>query len=256
MLNDRSTDNSAEVVASVMPEARVIETDYGNAAAARNKGASEASGELLAFLDADNVWYPWHLEQAKRTLLESGDAVYMSYPGQSPDALQSEGVGVTAPFESIATGLGINDFLKLRFRRGFGFPTTGQVHRVDVFRAIGGFDESQVRRHDFELFMRAAKEGRWSFHPKRSWWSRPPRPGDISHDTVACQYYACRAYIINRMRHNSRLMRRVIRKHSFMAIREACLSGDPSAVSEAMELCSKHTSLVDRVRLWYVRRNC
>jgi glycosyltransferase involved in cell wall biosynthesis len=61
IVDDGSTDNTAELVAGLSPHIRVIRTANQGAAAARNRLYAGASGDLLAFLDADDIWHPQHL---------------------------------------------------------------------------------------------------------------------------------------------------------------------------------------------------
>ena len=55
VVDDGSTDDSAEVAAG-MTGIQVIRQAHTGIAAARNRGVEQASGQLLAFLDADDVW--------------------------------------------------------------------------------------------------------------------------------------------------------------------------------------------------------
>jgi glycosyltransferase involved in cell wall biosynthesis len=63
VIDDGSTDRSGEVARSY-PDSRVRVVRQPNAgpAAARNHGVQLARGELLAFLDADDLWEPRKLE--------------------------------------------------------------------------------------------------------------------------------------------------------------------------------------------------
>lgn len=63
VVDDGSTDDSLKALATVRsPLLRVISQKNKGAAAARNTGIREASGELIAFLDADDVWLPDFLQ--------------------------------------------------------------------------------------------------------------------------------------------------------------------------------------------------
>jgi glycosyltransferase involved in cell wall biosynthesis len=62
VIDDASHDNTAEIVAQLSnddPRIRYFrQTTNGGPAAARNRGIEESKGELIAFLDADDVWLP------------------------------------------------------------------------------------------------------------------------------------------------------------------------------------------------------
>lgn len=66
VVNDGSTDNTAEVLASFGDRIKVIEIENSGPSTARNVGVNAAIGEWIAFLDADDRWWPGHLN-----LLES-----------------------------------------------------------------------------------------------------------------------------------------------------------------------------------------
>jgi glycosyltransferase involved in cell wall biosynthesis len=61
-VDDASTDDSAEAARRAFSCITVIRGVYGSCAAARNAGLAIATGDALAFLDADDVWPPRSLE--------------------------------------------------------------------------------------------------------------------------------------------------------------------------------------------------
>lgn len=68
VINDASSDGSLEVVKTfVDPRIKVYHRDNPGPGgyAARNLGIKKATGEWLAFLDADDEWFPDHLEKMK-----------------------------------------------------------------------------------------------------------------------------------------------------------------------------------------------
>jgi glycosyltransferase involved in cell wall biosynthesis len=62
VVDDGSTDRTAEVAESVGKIVRVYRQDNAGASAARNFALDHASGDLIAFLDADDLWEPRKLE--------------------------------------------------------------------------------------------------------------------------------------------------------------------------------------------------
>lgn len=56
IVDDGSEDATVEVAARFNPDARYLHQKNAGAAAARNSGVKMARGDLLAFLDADDVW--------------------------------------------------------------------------------------------------------------------------------------------------------------------------------------------------------
>ena len=62
VVDDGSTDALTEAVASLPLEVRLLRQANGGPAAARNLGIRAASGDLLAFLDADDLWVSHKLD--------------------------------------------------------------------------------------------------------------------------------------------------------------------------------------------------
>src|SRR6516165_2274286 len=57
---------------------RLLRVSARNAAVARNAGIETASGDWIALLDADDVWYPNHLARAAELLSKTSDVAFMS----------------------------------------------------------------------------------------------------------------------------------------------------------------------------------
>lgn len=64
VINDGSTDNSVEIVQNFTDKkVYIYSQENKGAAVARNLGIEKANGELIAFLDADDLWETNHLEE-------------------------------------------------------------------------------------------------------------------------------------------------------------------------------------------------
>ncbi len=77
VVDDGSTDETAEIAAEAAtadPRVRIVrQPNSGKPAIARNRGIRESRGEIIAFLDADDVWRPEKLETCLRVLDERPD---------------------------------------------------------------------------------------------------------------------------------------------------------------------------------------
>ena len=71
VIDDGSTDGSTAIAERFGPPVRCVRQEQGGAATARNHGVSLATGELIAFLDADDIWP--HGSLAARLALLDGD---------------------------------------------------------------------------------------------------------------------------------------------------------------------------------------
>jgi glycosyltransferase involved in cell wall biosynthesis len=69
VINDGSTDNTHEVVTPYLDKIRYFEQSNQGVSATRNRGIYLAKGELIAFLDADDIFLPQKLAQQVEILL-------------------------------------------------------------------------------------------------------------------------------------------------------------------------------------------
>jgi glycosyltransferase involved in cell wall biosynthesis len=89
VVEDGSTDSSASIIEAYGRQVRMVRQPNRGAAAARNAGAKAASGEYLAFLDADDEWLPGKLRACVDALDSSPHAV-LAYS----DMMSSEGTAI------------------------------------------------------------------------------------------------------------------------------------------------------------------
>lgn len=149
--DDFSTDNSIDVVRG-MPDARmrIITADaHRNANVCRNRGVMAATGEYIAFLDADDQWLPNHLEHGTNVLQKTGaDGVY-GVPIFTPDATPPVYVH-RRPHETML------DYL---LRAPYNAQTSTLILKADTVRAVM-FDETLTRHQDYDFLCRYDKEFR------------------------------------------------------------------------------------------------
>ncbi len=170
VVDDGSSDGTADVVGSFGDRVRCIRQANAGAAAARNRGVREATGAWVAFLDADDWWLPRRLEcgleiirghpdlmwaaGAYELLLADGRTI--SYPQiDDPTACPCYRSGVLADY--FAAGCA-----------GFMFSTCAMLIRRDVLLDAGLFDVTLPRGEDMDLWCRIAGS-----HPRIGYSTEP-----------------------------------------------------------------------------------
>jgi len=128
------------------PYARVIKTFGRGPAHARNEGAKIARGEVLVFLDADDVLLPWALDHMIRVYRESeGYLVYTDW-GVSTDTLE------------IKKFLKAPDEVCSKILDQMPHVVTCMVPK-SAHEKIGGFDEALRGWEDWDYYLHLAAEG-------------------------------------------------------------------------------------------------
>jgi glycosyltransferase involved in cell wall biosynthesis len=164
VVDDGSTDSGGGMVRDLAdPRLRLIAQDNAGPSAARNRGIQEASGEVVAFLDADDEWMPGFLETVMDLRNRCPDA------GMFATAYRcSRGCTVWRPQfiacpESLQGGL-IIDY----FRAGLGpAPVTSSSVMIPkgVLDEIGGFPVSCRHGSDLPTWARIALRYRVAWSP-------------------------------------------------------------------------------------------
>ncbi|HEY8290082.1 MAG TPA: glycosyltransferase family A protein, partial [Acetobacteraceae bacterium] len=139
VVDDGSKDRTAEVVAALPAPVRLIRKPNGGPATARNLGASQASGDWLALLDADDWWFPDKLKSQLAFGVDAGVGMVHCLPDhrndQVPDRLT---------------------FAHL-WARNWIINSSVLIRRT-AFDALGGFNEAKelISVEDYNLWIRAA----------------------------------------------------------------------------------------------------
>ena len=82
VVDDGSTDDTPAIVADYLrrdSRIRLVSQPTCGVGAARNRGIAEASGEFIAPLDADNIWYPEKLAKQVGSLERHGEEWGVGY---------------------------------------------------------------------------------------------------------------------------------------------------------------------------------
>lgn len=89
VVDDGSTDDTPQRLAGYEGRIRLIRKESGGQASALNAGFADARGEIAAFLDADDYWYPQKLRRIAREFEKNTgvDAVFHYLDRADPDGV-------------------------------------------------------------------------------------------------------------------------------------------------------------------------
>jgi glycosyltransferase involved in cell wall biosynthesis len=149
VVDDGSTDGSAEMVEQEFPQVRVIRKTNGGDASAKNMAAANAQGKYLVFLDSDDIMLPGALEMLMRPLRQNdGACAYGQYTRIDADGAPIPGKLKLDKFPS-------GDVLPDLIRRiivcncGFMVPTAD-------FAKAGGFNTEYKVGYDYYFALKMA----------------------------------------------------------------------------------------------------
>jgi hypothetical protein len=157
VVDDGSTDGTAEALAPLGDALRVLRQENHGTAAARNAGLAVARGEIVAFLDSDDRWLEDHLE-AVVGILDRHPAAVLA--GTSPGFLAA---GRDEPGRARL----VHALPRLLIANDVGYVSSVAVRRSALAR-VGGFGEGLEPAEYTDFVMRLALEGPFALLRRRT----------------------------------------------------------------------------------------
>jgi glycosyltransferase involved in cell wall biosynthesis len=156
VVDDGSTDNTAEVVRSFGDEVKLIRQANAGVSAARNAGIKFATGDWIAFLDADDEWLPDKIERQVQLLDRNSDLVWVT--GNYTECLCDEDRKAphTLP-QQCESNLKGKDYFEsyLEAIRLYQWGhTICMLIRRDVFDTVGLFESGLSLGEDLDMWLR------------------------------------------------------------------------------------------------------
>lgn len=185
VVDDGSTDGSPATVAA-LPGVRVLAQANRGPGAARNLGIREARGELIGFLDADDLWLPGRVDALFDGLARSpqDDLYYSDY------LIRDLATGAVT--HQVCPEIPPPQAASLAMFNPIGTSTV--VTRRAAVVAAGGFRENLRYGEDWDLWLRIAERGRVVRLPG-VWAEHRERPGSLTDANPGALYSASAAIL-------------------------------------------------------------
>jgi len=156
IVNDVSTDNSLGVIDHIVDDRiRIIEHNVNKGlSASRNTGIKNAASDIIAFLDADDLWKPEFLEKmhSLMTLYPEAGIYGSRYEEIYPNNLI---IPIPSPQSELINNMGTINFYISNLKKPI-FCSSCICIKKGVFYDTGFYDEKITFSEDIDLYIRAA----------------------------------------------------------------------------------------------------
>lgn len=196
VVDDGSDDGAlAELSASRSESTRLVRIAHRGPAAARNAGVALATAPFIAFLDSDDLWAPAKLERQ------------LAYMRANPGCAISQTQEIW-----IRDGRRVNPGRRHRKRAGDIYldslrtclvSPSAVIMRTELFRELGGFDETMLAAEDYDLWLRILIDHEVGLLDEYLVTRRAGHPGQLSAAMPALGRFRIRA--LEKMLANARL---------------------------------------------------
>lgn len=152
VVNDGSTDNTDQVIRDAKGSVLVHRQDHRGVAAARNLGLTHARGDLIAWLDSDDLWEPDFLATVVPLLAQDLglDGVYTGITMIDAQGTALRTSGRIEPPAALYDALVRDCFL----------ATPSLVIRKKCYDQTGGFDPELRISEDYDMWLNLARRCR------------------------------------------------------------------------------------------------
>ena len=185
VVDDGSSDGTAEWIKSQPSFSGIqlhVQPNQG-ASVARNNGIALAKGDLIAFIDSDDLLLPAHVETAVKKFEEEAELGLFCCDSMMIDAHGHELFGGKTWHTALSEAKGVevkSGFRKLEDVFAFSNCFPGFTLRREVFEKLGGFDQSIFPADDYDLALRVAGSDYRVFYQHETLCLRREHDGQLS----------------------------------------------------------------------------
>jgi glycosyltransferase involved in cell wall biosynthesis len=173
IVDDGSTDNTQQILNRFNNRILVFSQENKGASAARNRGIQQSRGDIIAFLDSDDLWSPIKLERQVKLLTTIDASVPCCLCNINlvfVNGRQDSSFNLSWLHTHLEQGLWKNPLDVLATR--FVLFNQAIAIRREALTQIGQFDECFRYMEDHDLALRLALLGPWAFikEPLVTWY--------------------------------------------------------------------------------------
>jgi glycosyltransferase involved in cell wall biosynthesis len=150
VVDDASTDDTSEVLGKLSGHIQCVRHDKNRGLpSARNTGIKAGSSELIAFLDADDVWTKDKLEKQLK-IFQKYPQTGLCYTDLSDCDIELQPIKSCRSFRNRNAEYVFEEL----FMDAFPMPPSTVIVRREVFRLCDFFNESMLKAQDYECWLR------------------------------------------------------------------------------------------------------
>lgn len=148
VVDDGSTDDTLSQLQKFRSRIILVSQANSGPGCARNRGAQEANGEFLCFLDSDDLWFPWTLSSYAHAI-EAFDARFIAGHPSDENAEYHDHV-----FKCSVVQMERYDCYLAASADNLWVGTSATAVDRLVFLDCGGFDSSRINAEDSDLWLK------------------------------------------------------------------------------------------------------
>ncbi len=149
LVDDGSSDATVELVKNKFAQVKIIQQSNSGPSAARNRGVQEASGQWIAFLDADDIWHPQKTQDQMEAVANLPHVVLVA----------TDWVRLESQFDSVPSNIEqtLLDYRQILILNRF--QTSTVIVKKDILEQAGGFKAELDGAEDWDTWLRVAVLG-------------------------------------------------------------------------------------------------
>jgi len=164
VIDDGSTDNTHILLENYGDEIKLFHQKNSGVSSARNKGIRNSTGEIIMFLDSDDIWLPQKVERQVDLFSQLGENISSCWCNlilRQPDGTEEDALKKQNLNPAFNEGIWLNPlpFFSSRFLH---FNQSIAIRR-SVLLKIRGFDESLKVIEDMDFALQLAMLGPWGY---------------------------------------------------------------------------------------------